>query len=154
MAEGEEHSEMAATSAEPPQIARQDRRKVPGGFGADDNDDLSPNKPEFEDSIYSNANAHAQNNRIPSLNPASLPSLPPPTDSSLLYSPSENDENRSEGHLDELDEKAMQMHLNDVESSFLPALTPIGMTGERRQAQPIERDIHTCKGQLEEQSLG
>jgi predicted nucleic acid-binding Zn-ribbon protein len=131
MAEGEEHSEMAATSAEPPQIARQDRRKVPGGFGADDNDDLSPNKPEFEDSIYSNANAHAQNNRIPSLNPASLPSLPPPTDSSLLYSPSENDENRSEGHLDELDEKAMQMHLNDVESSFLPALTPIGMTGKK-----------------------
>lgn len=132
MAEEEEHSEMVATTSEErPQIAHKDRRKVPGGFGADDHDDLSPNKAEFEDSIYTNANAHAQNSRILSLDPASLPSLPPPTDSSLLYSPSENGENHSEGHLDALDEKAMRMHLNDVESSFLPAVSPIGMTGRK-----------------------
>ena len=127
----EEFSEIVATSEERPQTAHKDRRKVPGGFGADDNDDLSPDKPEFEDSMFANANAHAHNKRIPSLDPASLPSLPPPTDSSLLYSPSENGENRSEGHMDELDEKAMQMHLNDVESSFLPAVSPIGMTGKK-----------------------
>jgi predicted nucleic acid-binding Zn-ribbon protein len=129
MAEEEEHREFVTTSRERPQTARQDRRKVPGGFGADDHDDLSPNKDEFEDSIFTNANAHAQNNRIPSLDPASLPSLPPPTDSSLLiYNQSENGDNHSEGHMDILDEKAMQRHLNDVESSFLPAVSPIGMT--------------------------
>ena len=131
MAEEEEHSEMVATSEERPQTARKDRRKVPGGFGTDDQDDLSPDKDEFEDSIFTNANAYAQNNRIPSLDPASLPSLPPPTDSSLLYSHSDNGENHSEGHMDALDEKAMQRHLNDVESSFLPAVSPIGMTGKK-----------------------
>ena len=132
MAEEEEHSEIVTTSEVSPlrpQTARQDRRKVPGGFGTDDNDDLSPNKDEFEDSIFENANAHMQNNRIASLDPATLPSLPPPTDSSL-YSHSENGETYSEGHMDALDEKAMQKHLNDVESSFLPAVSPIGVAGQ------------------------
>ncbi|RDW78316.1 putative apsB protein [Coleophoma crateriformis] len=117
MAEEEEHSDMAAE--ERPQTALKDSRKIPGGFGADDVDDLSPTKMEFEDSIFTNAKAVAQNNRMPSLGHGSLPSLPPPHDSSLLYNHSENDE------LMELDEKEMQRHLNDVESSFLPALSPI-----------------------------
>jgi hypothetical protein len=126
MAEEGEHSDMATTDSRP-QTARKDSRKVPGGFGIDDVDDLSPSKGEFEDSIFANANAFAQNNRIPSLDPASLPSLPPPTDSSLLYSHSEN----GEGILDAADEKEIQRHLNDVESSFLPALSPIGMSGHK-----------------------
>ena len=127
MAEEEEHPELD----ERPQTARQDRRKVPGGFGTDDNDDLSPNKDEFEDSVSTNANAHTQNNQKLSLDPSSLPSLPPPTDSSFLaYHQSENGDSHSEGHMDALDEKAMQRHLNDVESSFLPAVSPIGMTGK------------------------
>lgn len=130
---------MAEEEEQRPQTARQERRKVPGGFGSEDHDDLSPNKEEFfkgsmtaNDSIFANANAHAQNNRIPSLDPASLPSLPPPTDSSLiLYSHSENGDNHSEGHMDTLDEAAMERHLNDVESSFLPSVSPIGMTSKR-----------------------
>ena len=129
MAEEDAHSEMATSEETRPQTARKDSRKVPGGFGIDDEDDLSPNKDQFEESIFANANAHAQNNRIPSLDPASLPSLPPPTDSSLLYSPSENDENSDSMGM--LDENAMQRHLNDVEESFLPELSPIGMTGKK-----------------------
>ena len=127
----EEFSEIVPNLEEHPRTAHKDRRKVPGGFGADDDDDLSPDKSDFEDSIHANAKAHAQNNRILYLDPASLSSLPPPTDSSLLSSPSENGEIHSEGNLDELEEKAMQMHLNDVESSFLPTVSPIGMTGKK-----------------------
>jgi len=132
MAEEGEHSDLTATSDSRPQTARKDSRKVPGGFGIDDVDDLSPTKENFEDSIFANANANAnahaiaQNSRIPSLDPASLPSLPPPTDSSLPHNQSENGDHSEE----QLDEKAMQRHLNDVESSFLPALSPIGMTGK------------------------
>jgi hypothetical protein len=129
MAEEDAHSEMATSEEIRPQTARKDSRKVPGGFGIDDEDDLSPNKDQFEESIFANANAHAQNNRIPSLDPASLPSLPPPTDSSLLYSHSENDENSDSMGM--LDENAMQRHLNDVDESFLPELSPIGMTGKK-----------------------
>lgn len=90
MAEEEGQREMPSPSLEErPQTARRDARKVPGGFGIDDLDDLSPDKNNFDDSIFENAKANAkaneQNNRIPSLNPATLPSLPPPGDSSLLY---------------------------------------------------------------------
>jgi predicted nucleic acid-binding Zn-ribbon protein len=129
MAEVGEHLDLIPSESRP-QTARKDSRKVPGGFGIDDLDDLSPNKENFEDSIFANANASAftKNNRIPSLDPATLPSLPPPTDSSLLYSHSEIE---SEGILNAADEKEIQRHLNDVESSFLPTLSPIGMTGNK-----------------------
>jgi chromosome segregation ATPase len=126
MAEDGEHSEISTDPR--PQTARKDLRKVPGGFGIDDIDDLSPNKAEFEDSIFANANAHAQNNRIPSLDPASLPSLPAPGDSSLIYNHSEDGGMNSEGQLEPLNEKEMERHLIDVESSFMPAPSPIGMT--------------------------
>ncbi|KAH9203911.1 hypothetical protein DL95DRAFT_398938, partial [Leptodontidium sp. 2 PMI_412] len=101
MAEEDEHPETATITSpsteweERPQTARKDSRKVPGGFGIDDLDDLSPNKKDFDDSIFQNATvnveAHKQNNRVPSLDPATLPSLPPPGDSSLLYNHSENE---------------------------------------------------------------
>ncbi|TVY65572.1 Anucleate primary sterigmata protein B, partial [Lachnellula suecica] len=109
-----------------PQTARKDSRKVPGSFGFDDVDDLSPDKEDFPDSIFGNANAqaHEENNRIPSLDPTSLPSLPPPTDSSLLYNQSGSNHG-SDSHPDTLDEKELHRHLNDVESSFLAAPSPI-----------------------------
>jgi predicted nucleic acid-binding Zn-ribbon protein len=115
---------MAPTAESRPQTARKDSRKVPGGFEVDDLDDLSPLKDRFDDSIFANDDAHAQNHRVTSLDPASLPSLPPPTgDSSFIYS---NSENGAHSDLDSVDEKAMQRHLNDVESSFLPPLSPLG----------------------------
>lgn len=106
-----------------PQTARKDSRKVPGGFGHDDWDDLSPNKEEFGHSIFQNTDAVLQNNRLPSLDPASLPSLPPPGDSSLLYHESQHE--GSEAQSDRLDEGAMERHLNDVESSFMPVASPL-----------------------------
>ena len=129
MAEDEEHPDVAGpTTEERPVTARKDSRKVPGGFGIDDIDDLSPDKQTFKDSIFANAQAH-ENNRILSLDPTSLPSLPPPTgDSSWLdNSLSHNAGTGSEMRFDNtVDEREMQRHLNDVESSFMPALSPIG----------------------------
>lgn len=123
----EGYSGASIASEDRPQTARKDSRKVPGGFGVDDLDDLSPNKDDFGDSIFANAQAHEQNNRIPSLDPATLPSLPPPGDSSLLYNQSENDGHGSEANLDE---REMERHLNDVESSFMPVPSPIGMASK------------------------
>jgi len=123
----EEGDKPVATEESRPQTARHDSRKIPGGFETDELDDLSPSKDSFDDSIFENTNAFAQNNRVPSLDHTNLPSLPPPADSSLLYAHSENEDN----HMDSVDEKAMQRHLNDVESSFLPALSPIGLSGNQ-----------------------
>ncbi|TAQ84362.1 hypothetical protein B7494_g7322 [Chlorociboria aeruginascens] len=111
-----------------PQIARKDSRKVPGGFEIDDVDDLSPDKDHFDHQMidFAQMNALAHNhNRMASLDVSKLPSLPPATDSSLLYSHGD-----SEGNLDSVDEKEMQRHLNDVESSFLPTVSPIGMSNK------------------------
>jgi predicted nucleic acid-binding Zn-ribbon protein len=128
MAEEEEHLDMPSVVEERPQTERKDSRKVPGGFGMNDMDDLSSDKPNFEDSIFTNSQAQEQNNRIPSLNHANLPSLPPPGDSSLLYS-------QSEGHGSdmprEVEEGEMQRHLNDMESSFMPVPSPISMEGKK-----------------------
>ncbi|RDL32649.1 Uncharacterized protein BP5553_09105 [Venustampulla echinocandica] len=152
MAEDEgEHSEMSASNDARPQTARKDSRKVPGGFGIDDVDDLSPDKDKFDDSIFENAPTHEQNNRIPSLDPTSLPSLPPPNDSSLLYSHSEDGDAGSDvlGHI--LDEGKMQRHLNDVESSFLPVPSPISIAENKGvddtylfdRAQAPQEALHT-----------
>src|SRR4051794_4990577 len=125
--EDEGHSTMSMVEPDPrPQTARKDSRKVPGGFGIDDVDDLSPAKEKtFDESNYENTNsgAYNDNNRKPSLDPATLPSLPAPTDSSLYYNQSEN----GDGYGQSLDEKAMERHLNDVESSFLPMHSPISV---------------------------
>lgn len=151
MAEEDDHFEGPSTSEDRPQTAVRDSpqsRKVPGGFGIDDLDDLSPSKNEFEDSILANLQAHHQNNRIPSLDPASLPSLPPPGDSSLLYHSGDGG-NESDAQLDAVDEEAMQRHLSNVESSFMPVASPIGMHGKKGAddtflfdgAQPTARKI-------------
>jgi predicted nucleic acid-binding Zn-ribbon protein len=125
MAEEEEHPATTTPEDTRPQTARKDLRKVPGSFGFDDVDDLSPDKETFDDSIFANAAAHQENNRVPSLDPTTLPSLPPPTDSSLLYNQSGSG-SRSDAHPDTLDEKELHRHLNDVESSFVAAPETIG----------------------------
>jgi hypothetical protein len=129
MAEDGDHSAMAAaTTDERPTTAR----KVPDVANGEDRTDVSPDENEqknpFEDSIFANAAAHEQNDRVPSFDPTTLPSLPPPTDSSLLYG-SENVGSEPDRN-PELDEKAMQRHLSDVESSFMPVFSPIGLEGK------------------------
>lgn len=104
-------------------------RKLPGSFSHEDQDDLSPTKEHFTDGGQEelqtrNARAVEHNARVPSLDPTSLPSLPPPGDNSLLEDLSEQG---SEAHLDSsLAQWEMQRHLNEVESSFLPAVSPAG----------------------------
>ncbi|EHK99647.1 putative Anucleate primary sterigmata protein B [Glarea lozoyensis 74030] len=124
--EDEGHSTMSMVEpGERPQTARKDSRKVPGGFGIDDVDDLSPTKQTFDESGVENTSFSAQDegHRKPSLDPASLPSLPAPTDSSLYYNQSEDGDKFEES----LDETAMERHLNDVESSFMPVHSPISV---------------------------
>ncbi|PMD67678.1 uncharacterized protein K444DRAFT_649517 [Hyaloscypha bicolor E] len=135
MAEDDEHIDVAAPSEERPVTARKDSRKVPGGFGIDDVDDLSPDKETFEDSMFANSAAHEQNKRILSLDPTSLPPLPPPAvDSSLLYSQSQNIGTGSDARFDDMvDEREMQRHLNDVESSFMPVPSPIGINADGKK---------------------
>lgn len=113
-----------ATSEERPQTAVKDR-KVPGGFDVDSRDDLSPAKQDFEDSILAE-----DSNRLPSLDITNLPSLPP-GDSSLQYNPSDDEVVGSDAHQDSVDERAMQKHLNDVESSFMRMASPIGMDAKK-----------------------
>lgn len=95
-----------------PQTARKASRKFPGGFGIDDVDDLSPEKEEFDHSLLENANPYAQKDRIVSLDPTTLPSLPAPNSSSFFGS--------DDGGLPNDLDSEMERHLNDVEPSFLP----------------------------------
>jgi len=100
-AEDEEHTDVAAPSEERPVTARKDSRKFPGGFGIDDVDDLSPDKQTFEDSMFANSTRDEQNKRILSLDPTTLPPLPPPAvDSSLLYGQSQSTGTESDARFD------------------------------------------------------
>jgi chromosome segregation ATPase len=111
-------------SEDRPQTAVKDR-KVPGGFDPANRDDLSPNKDALDNSSLTNKQYEAIN-RLPSLDHTNLPSLPT-GDSSLLYNPSDNGDLGSDALQDSVDERAMQKHLNDVESSFMPVASPIMM---------------------------
>ncbi|KAI9729781.1 MAG: Anucleate primary sterigmata protein B [Claussenomyces sp. TS43310] len=108
-----------------PQTARKDSRKVPGGFDAEDLDDLSPTKQRFDMNVWDNVKAPPSNlNRLPSLDLANLPSLPH-ADSSSFYPASDGPADQSDVQLDSLDEKEMRKHLMNIESSFLSAPSPI-----------------------------
>jgi hypothetical protein len=121
MDEGD-HSE-APSSTSRPGAVRKDSRKVPGGFGIDDEDDLSPTKPNFE---WHNTKAYTLNtSQLPSLDAAALPALPP-GGSSLLSTRTDDGGDHSDGHFDSVDEREMRRHLMDIESSILPAPSPIG----------------------------
>lgn len=120
--EGEGHAS-AQSSSNRPQIP-QDSGASPDHVYADDYDEHLP-RAHANDSESGNHDAHTLNHqRIPSLNPAAFHPLPP-GDSSLLYAHSEDDHDRSDGHLDTVDEQEMRRHLMDVESSFLPTFSPI-----------------------------
>jgi predicted nucleic acid-binding Zn-ribbon protein len=103
---------------------KRDARKVPGGFGIDDEDDLSPTKPDFPDLLWRNNNSNnLKHSRIPSLN-AALPPLPP-DGSSILSNTTNDTAGKNDSHMDTLDEREMRRHLMDIESSILPAPSPI-----------------------------
>ena len=133
------------------------RKKTPEGFTMDNNDDenVSPTKPSFADSsmdeqAYEDNNNNTTNNnnnksakRFPSL--GNLPALPP-GDSSMMSLQSEDlsREEHSDGHPDTMDESEMRRHLNDVESSFLPAPSPVGQA-----ANPGADDTYLFDGARE-----
>jgi predicted nucleic acid-binding Zn-ribbon protein len=108
----------------PPQAEKKDPRKVPGGFDPDEVDDLSPAKARSDQNGAEPADANTMKlNRLPSLDLANLPSLPP--ESSILYAETDRHGLDSDANMDSLDEQAMRRHLMNIESSFLPALSPI-----------------------------
>lgn len=148
MDEGDRSEAPSSTSR--PGTVRKDSRKVPGGFGIDDEDDLSPTKPNFE---WHNSKAYTLNtNRLPSLDAAALPALPA-GGSSFLSTSTDDGGDHSDGHFDSVDEREMRRHLMDIESSILPAPSPVGggtnpgvddtylFDGPQRPAQPGSTQI-------------
>lgn len=103
-----------------PSVNRQQSR-VPGGFETDE--DLSPFKIEFD---HSDLDDHNESDG-PSY--ATLPSLPVIDENSLLPAPSEGGRSRNTGEVSTLDEKEMRRKLMDIESSFLPELSPAVPSG-------------------------
>ncbi|KFY18802.1 hypothetical protein V493_08332, partial [Pseudogymnoascus sp. VKM F-4281 (FW-2241)] len=114
------------------------RKKTPEGFTMDDHRDddenVSPTNPSFagsrmdEQQTFEDNNNTSNNNaakRFPSLR--NLPALPRGESSMMsLQSEDLSREEHSDGHPDTMDESEMRRHLNDVESSFLPAPSPVG----------------------------
>lgn len=149
MMEEGDHEGVPSSTARP-LTARKDSRKVPGGFGVEDIDDLSPTKPNFE---WNTTKAHILNaNQLPSLDAAALPAVPP-SGSSFLSIQNEDGIENSDGHMDSVDEKEMRRHLMDIESSILPAPSPIDASthpgvddtylfdGPHRPAQPSSAQV-------------
>ncbi|OBT82346.1 hypothetical protein VE02_08801 [Pseudogymnoascus sp. 03VT05] len=114
------------------------RKKNVEGFtmdngDGDDDENVAPNKPtSFADSSMDkhqqifddNTNNNKAAKRFPSL--GNLPALPP--GESSMMSEDLSREEHSDGHPDTMDESEMRRHLNDVESSFLPAPSPVGQS--------------------------
>lgn len=103
-----------------PTVTRQLSR-VPGGFETDE--ELSPIRTEFgqseiDDQIESDGPSYA-----------TLPSLLAMDDNSLLPAPSEHGRSRNTGDASTLNEKEMRRKLMDIESSFLPELSPAVPSG-------------------------
>ncbi|OBT47981.1 hypothetical protein VE00_01680 [Pseudogymnoascus sp. WSF 3629] len=131
------------------------RKKNVEGFMMDngsDDENVAPNKQTiFADSSMNEQeqdfddNTTTTNNnktakRFPSL--GSLPALPP-GDSSMMSEDLSREEH-SDGHPDTMDESEMRRHLNDVESSFLPAPSPVGQS-----ANPGADDTYLFDGARE-----
>ncbi|TVY39637.1 Anucleate primary sterigmata protein B, partial [Lachnellula occidentalis] len=125
--EGHHHLSITIPHDTRPETARKSSRKLPGSFSFEDIDDLSPDKDTFDRSIFANTLVHQENNRVPPLDPTTLPSLPPPTDSSFLYYNNQSGSGQgSDAHPDTLDERELHRHLNDIDSSFIAAPETIG----------------------------
>lgn len=132
MADGEDLtvstlSSISATDSRP-QTARQDSENE--AFTFHDFGELMADRSDNDESISMNSHPFEQNRRMPSFNSMNLTSLSPPTDSSIVYAHSDNGDNRSEGLLSAVDAKEMERHLDNVESSFLPTVSPIGIQGK------------------------
>lgn len=91
-----------------PSVARQPSR-VPGGFDTDD--DLSPIKTSFDD-------GRSESYSAPPLRQATPMEEPLPDEESVLKSPVAGEGDTY------LQEKEMRRHLEDVDSSFLPEISP------------------------------
>ena len=106
---------MEPPSATRPSFPRR-RSKVPGGFDTDD--DLSPIKTEFDHHETDNVARRPQLGDLPELKPATR-------DTSSHPEPPSNEGRSALGEDQSLiDEKEMRRKLMDVESSFLPQLSP------------------------------
>ncbi|KAF7956430.1 hypothetical protein EAE96_003771 [Botrytis aclada] len=132
MAEGDDYtmsslSTMSETDSRP-RTARQDSDNE--AFTFHNIGDLMADRSDNDDSISINSQAFEQNNRTESYDHRNSPTLSPPIDSSAFYAHSDNGDNRSEGLLSAVDAKAMEQHLDNVESSFLPSVSPIGKHGK------------------------
>jgi len=92
-----------------PSVARQPSR-VPGGFDTDD--DLSPIKTSFDSDDFPGSGAPLQSQLSPSAKPL-------PDDESLLRSPMAGEGDTY------LQETEMRRQLDDVDSTFLPEISPV-----------------------------
>ncbi|APA13937.1 hypothetical protein SS1G_11273 [Sclerotinia sclerotiorum 1980 UF-70] len=132
MAEGDDFtmsslSTMSETDSRP-QTARQDSESE--AFNFHNMGNHMADRSDNDDSMSMNSQAFEENNRMQSPDPRNLPTLSPPADSSILYAHSDNGDNRSDGLLSAMDARAMEQHLDNVESSFLPTVSPIGKHGK------------------------
>ncbi|OBT79386.1 hypothetical protein VF21_01989 [Pseudogymnoascus sp. 05NY08] len=130
------------------------RKKNVEGFTMDNGDDdenVAPTKPTifadssineqaFDDNTTTTTNNNKTAKRFPSL--GNLPALPP--GESSMMSEDLSREEHSDGHPDTMDESEMRRHLNDVESSFLPAPSPVGQS-----ANPGADDTYLFDGARE-----
>lgn len=111
---------MASTPSLPPFITRQRSRvRVPGGFDTDE--ELSPIKTEFGAHEIEH-HGHIKD----SVDYSSSPTPLPQDDDSLLPAPDDQDGDRTHKDMSLVNESEMRRKLMDVESSFLPELSPAG----------------------------
>lgn len=96
-----------------PLIERQESR-VPGGFETDD--DLSPIKSQFDlHDPYATLDSQPKST-----------AGPVPENNSILAPPNEDGRGHAEGEISVLEEQEMRRRLMDMDSSFLPQLSPAG----------------------------
>jgi hypothetical protein len=113
-------SKAIAVEQERPLTAHRDVQESSDKHDGENAKNDSLNENHGQESLRTNSVSVLQNNRYPSISNSNLPQLPPTDDSSLLYH--ESNDGRSEIRIDD---SAMERHLNDVESSFMPAASPL-----------------------------
>ncbi|KAI9847298.1 MAG: Anucleate primary sterigmata protein B [Sclerophora amabilis] len=120
---------MSSTSPRPPTARKTSdtRGKVPGGF--DDDDELFPAELTAPGSDYEVDNDTAVDERE-----LSLPPLPE-DGSSLLHARPSEDANHNEWDSGMFNERDMRRNLMDIESSFIPARSPILQDNESKLEQ-------------------
>ncbi|OBT51003.1 hypothetical protein VE04_09256, partial [Pseudogymnoascus sp. 24MN13] len=152
----EEDSSPPAGEASTTLSRKGSRKKNVEGFtmdtGNDDDENVAPNKlTSFADSSMDEQafDDNTNNNNKPAKRFPSLGNLPalPPGESSMMSEDLRREEH-GDGHADAMDESEMRRHLNDVESSFLPAPSPVGQS-----ANPGADDTYLFDGARERVAL-